>query len=264
MTVRRPIGDISFRGVLIGCAALYAIFLAAALALPHEALWQGAARHPVTGEPNWELGLAETSQNVFLAIALVMAALMFLRAKEAMLRVWLGVVFVGVLYLLGEEASWGQHYFGWGVGGWFAENNDQAETNLHNTSALFDQLPRNVLYLGMIVGGVIHPLLQRVRSGRGLIDRPWWWAPTLVSLPPVLFAFISGAPKALDKTATSLGIEAWTNGFRLEGYVGRASEMEECFMYLFFVIYLWSLGARLKARAAAPESQAMSASTQRG
>lgn len=251
MTTARPDGDISFRNVLLACAGLYILFMIAALALPHELLWQGPARHPVTGEPNWELGLAESSQSIFLALALVMAGVLFLRAKERLLKVWLGVVFLGVLYLLGEETSWGQHYFGWGVGGWFAENNDQAETNLHNTSALFDQLPRNVLYLGMIVGGVIHPLLQRVRNGRGLIDNPWWWAPTIVSLPPVLFAFLSGAPKAMDKLLTNAGVEAWVNGFRMEAYIGRASEMEECFMYFFFVIYLWSLGARLKARGAA-------------
>jgi hypothetical protein len=241
-------GDISVRVVLMWCVGLYALFMLAALALPHEALWQGGARHPVTGEPNWELGLAETSQNIFLAIALVMAGVMCARAPGLLLKLWLGLVFLGVLYLLGEETSWGQHYFRWGVGGWFAEHNDQAETNLHNTSALFDQLPRNLLYVGMVVGAIVHPLLKRVRHGRGLIDHPWWWAPTLASLPPVLFAFLSGAPKALDKALSGFGAGAWAEGFRLETFIGRASEMEECFMYLFFVIYLLSLRARLKFR----------------
>jgi len=243
-------GDISFRNVLLICIALYVLLMAAALALPHELLWQGGARHPVTGEPNWEFGLAETSQNIFLAIALIMAGIMCARAPGLLLKLWLGVVFLGVLYLLGEETSWGQHYFRWGVGGWFAENNDQAETNLHNTSALFDQLPRNLLYVGMVLGAIAHPLVKIVRKGRGILDNPWWWAPTIVSLPPAVFAFIAGAPKALDKTLTGLGVEAWTSGFRLETFVGRASEMEECFMYLFFIIYLLSLGARLRARAA--------------
>lgn len=243
--------DLSFRAVLLWCAALYALFMAAALALPHEALWQGGARHPVTGEANWELGLAETSQNVFLAIALIMAAILCARAKGLLLKLWLGLVFLGVLYLLGEETSWGQHYFRWGVEGWFAENNDQAETNLHNTSALFDQLPRNLLYVGMVVGAVVHPLLKLWRNGRGLIDKPWWWAPTLACLPPVLFAFLSGAPKAIDKLATAIGAEAWAEGFRLETYIGRASEMEECFMYFFFIVYLWSLARRLKVPVAA-------------
>ncbi len=243
-------GDISVRAVLLWCAGLYALFMLAALALPHEALWQGGARHPVTGEPNWELGLAETSQNIFLAIALVMAGVMCARAPGMLLKLWLGLVFLGVLYLLGEETSWGQHYFRWGVEGWFAENNDQAETNLHNTSALFDQLPRNLLYVGMVVGAIAHPLVKLARNGRGLIDNPWWWAPTLACLPAAAFAFLSGAPKSLDKLLSGIGVEAWANGFRLETFIGRASEMEECFMYLFFVIYLLSLGARLKFRSA--------------
>jgi hypothetical protein len=241
-------GDISARTVWMSCIALYAIYMIAALALPHEWLLQGPARHPVTGEPNWEFGLLETSQNIFLAVALVMAGVLCARSKGLLLRVWLGVVFLGVLFLLGEETSWGQHYLRWGVDGWFAANNDQSETNLHNTSALLDQAPRNLLYVGMVVGAIAHPLLKFWRNGRGLIDNPWWWAPTIVCLPTALFAFIAGAPKALDKFAAIVGLEAWANGFRLETYVGRASEMEECFMYLFFVVYLLSLGARLRFR----------------
>jgi hypothetical protein len=247
-TTHADAGDLSVRTVFVWCAGLYVLFMLAALALPHEMLWQGGARHPVTGEPNWELGLAETSQNIFLAIALVMAGIMCARAKGLLLKLWLGLVFLGVLYLLGEETSWGQHYFRWGVEGWFAENNDQAETNLHNTNALFDQLPRNLLYIGMIVGGIVHPVLKLFRKGRGLIDNPWWWAPTMACLPPVIFAFLSGAPKALDKLLTNAGVETWTSGFRLETFIGRASEMEECFMYFFFVIYLLSLARRLKVQ----------------
>ncbi len=243
-------GDISVRKIWIVCLTLYAIFMASALALPHEALWAGSARTPVTGEANWEHGLAETTQNIFLAIALVMSAIMFARANTLWLRIWLGVVFLGVLYLLGEETSWGQHYFRWGADGWFLENNDQQETNLHNTSALFDQLPRNLLYLGMVLGGIVHPLVKLWRKGRGIIDNPWWWAPTLACLPPVIFAFLSGAPKALDKLFQTIGVEAWAEGFRLETFIGRASEMEECFMYFFFVVYLLSLGRRLKFRSA--------------
>jgi len=245
-------GDISARTIWIGCIALYAIYMVVAV------FWidilRGPGLHPVTGEPNWELGLLETTQNIFLAIALVMAGVMCARAKTPLLRVWLAVVFIGVLYLLGEETSWGQHYFRWGTGGWFAEFNDQSETNLHNTSYWLDQAPRNLLYLGMVVGGLIHPLLKHVRKGRGLIDKPWWWAPTIACLPAVLFAFISGAPKGLDKIANDIAalpnhpafFNAWNEGFALQFY--RASEMEECFMYLFFVVYLWSLASRLKFR----------------
>ncbi len=241
-------GDISVRNVWLACLALYAIFMTAAIALPHEVLWMGSSQLPGREDTNWELGLAETSQNIFLAVALIMAGLLLARANTRWMRIWLGVVFLGVLYLLGEETSWGQHYFRWATDGWFAENNDQFETNIHNTSPLFDQLPRNLLYLGMVVGGIAHPLLKLVRKGRGLIDNPWWWAPTMACLPPVIFAFISGAPKGLDKMLTNAGVEAWTNGFRLEAFIGRASEMEECFMYFFFVVYLWSLGRRIKFR----------------
>jgi hypothetical protein len=229
-------GDISARAVWFWCLALYAVYMGAAWFLPE--VLQGPARHPVTGEPNWEFGLLETTQNIFLAVALVMSGVMCARARPLLLQVWLGLIFLGLLFLLGEETSWGQHYFRWQTGEWFAFN-DQNETNLHNSAdGWLDQKPRALLQVGMIVGAIIHPLLKLARKGRGLIDNPWWLAPTIVCLAPTLISLLAGAPKAIDK----LGLLA----IDLQFY--RASEMEECFMYLFFVVYLLSLGARLRFR----------------
>jgi hypothetical protein len=43
--------------------------------------------------------------------------------------------------------SWGQHFFKWDTPSLFSEINDQNETNIHNTSNLFNQLPRNLLLI---------------------------------------------------------------------------------------------------------------------
>lgn len=230
-------GDISAVTVWVVCALAYAILIIIAVVAPGVLVGNGL--QPGTNEPSYELGLIETSQNIILLASAILAGRLALSARETWLRVWLWLITLGSIVLLGEETSWGQHYFGWATEGWFAANNDQSETNLHNTEGgWFDQKPRNLLYLGMIVGAIVHPLVKLARKGRGLIDNPWWLAPTIVCMAPVVFAFIAGAPKAIDKLAIL--------PFQVQFY--RASEMEECFMYAFFVVYLLSLGARLKFR----------------
>src|SRR3546814_4343016 len=83
---------------------------------------------------------------------------------------WIVLALLGSVYMAGEEASWGQHYAGWLTPeGWQAIN-DQGETNLHNTSSWLDQKPRTLLEIGVIVGGIIVPLLAlrrpAIREGR--------------------------------------------------------------------------------------------------
>lgn len=235
-TPRANAGDISALAVWIACAALFAVLTAIGLTAPD--ILQGHALHPVTGEPNWEWGLLEQLQNITLAASLVLALFLLTRAEDNWMRIWLVLIALGSLFLLGEETSWGQHYFRWGTDGWFAEMNDQAETNLHNTSYWLDQAPRSLLQVGIVVGGLIHPLLKLVRKGKGLIDKPWWLAPTIVCVPVAIFMFLAGAPKAIDK----LEILPFSLQFT------RTSEMEENFIYGFFIVYLLSLGARLRFR----------------
>ena len=54
---------------------------------------------------------------------------------------------IGLIYFLGEEISWGQHIFKWESSNFFISYNNQEETNLHNISNLFDQLPRTIILL---------------------------------------------------------------------------------------------------------------------
>jgi len=52
-----------------------------------------------------------------------------------------------IIYFFLEEISWGQHYIKWETNDFFMKLNNQGETNIHNISNLFDQLPRGILTL---------------------------------------------------------------------------------------------------------------------
>jgi hypothetical protein len=237
--------DISAMSVWLICAALYVVLMAIVF------LYPAAIVGPMTAQGRaHELGALESVQNITLLIALILMLRLAIVAPERNLRLWAIFIALGTLFLLGEEISWGQHYFGWVTGGVFEQINDQGETNLHNTEGgWLDQKPRAILLLGMVIGTIVHPLVKHFRNGRGLFDKPWWLAPTLTSLAPVIFSQVGSLPERLDDINDSLHLwsfsaQDFTNNFR-------SSEMEEVFLYIFFITYTASILARLPKKAAA-------------
>lgn len=65
---------------------------------------------------------------------------------------------LALVYFAGEEASWGQWYFGWETPESFAEINDQNETNLHNISSWLDMKPRILVELFCFMTAFVLPL----------------------------------------------------------------------------------------------------------
>jgi hypothetical protein len=150
----------------------------------------------------------------------------------------LTVCVVGVsllcLTIAGEEASWGQHFFGWGTPeGWRALN-DQHETNLHNIGSWADQKPRAVVELTVMGLGIGWPLLG-------------WIVPTLgrsrlrVLLPPR-----TACPTAVLAAVVALPdrLPGWF-GPRLLELFPRPSELQEVYFYLFFAICMFAGRGRL-------------------
>jgi hypothetical protein len=185
-----------------------------------------------------EQGVIENAQVVFLLIFLGLAGTMLCASTplpHSRLRLWLILLMLGGLYILIEEISWGQHYFGWLTPTWLADLNAQNETNLHNLDRdiffgiprlLVLYLPYNLLLAAIYVGGLVYPIVSKGAR------QSWYW-PTPVCIPWAVLTACSSLP---------LSIGTWM-GHPLPV---RHGEMQEYFVYGFLVTYLASLNHRRK------------------
>jgi len=187
---------------------------------------------------NGELGLVE-NLTVLILLAATVGALYLIRNYRQVLhlvpRLFLFIFCLGCIYFAGEEASWGQHWFGWETGEYFAEINDQQETNLHNTSKYLDRVPKGIVSFAIFLGGVAIPLY--LRRKKKVIDcrKPMWWLfPTWIGLPTAVFTMIATWPSKIERLT---GLEFYFDG---------AQEMKELYIAYFFLLFIVSLGLRLQ------------------
>lgn len=182
-----------------------------------------------------ENGPHETLQAFVLLMALGVSVFTFFRMdrkKDPLMTALVALAGLCCFYVCGEEISWGQHIFDWQTPETWSEINDQNETNLHNTSAWLDQKPRLILEIGIIVGGILVPLLNRFRSGF-LPARFAAFYPSLVLLPTAFFAEGFKFTQTLCESFTDM--KPFT----------RVSEIQELFFFLFVLLYLLELKNRL-------------------
>jgi len=101
----------------------------------------------------YENGFVENLQILFLIISIYFLIISFKKLNlKKIIKIFLTIKILALIYYLGEEISWGQHFFKWVSPEFFLKNNNQGETNLHNISNLLDQLPRTlvILWCGLI------------------------------------------------------------------------------------------------------------------
>ena len=98
-----------------------------------------------------ENGIVEILQVIFLFIAIFNFSYIIKRTKRFQFSLFFKFVIffytIGLLYYFFEEISWGQHIFGWESITFFKLYNNQGETNIHNISNIFNELPRSILIL---------------------------------------------------------------------------------------------------------------------
>ncbi len=193
-------------------------------------------QEPLYTRMHTENGPIETLQWIVLLLALIagLRLLLTLRFKPPVwLSLWVLVAVVGCVYVTGEEVSWGQHFLNWNTPEYWANFNDQNETNFHNTSSWLDQKPRLLLELGVIIGGLLMPLCRRLRKK----DFPAW----LEMIAPSTHLIPVAAIVLFIKIADKLG------GATHIALFGRASEVVEFFIYYFVWLYLVFLAQKIAA-----------------
>ncbi|NIA70875.1 hypothetical protein HBA54_19940 [Pelagibius litoralis] len=186
-----------------------------------------------------EVGALEFA-HVLVPLISVIYCLRILMMPEAranrLIVIWIVLGMLGCIYIAGEEASWGQHYVGWLTPESWLAVNDQGETNLHNTSSWLDQKPRTLLEFGVIIGGIIIPLLAlrrpQIREGRFAV-----FLPPLVCLPVAAIAEFAKVWERLK------GHGLWDIAIFY-----RASEIQELYFAFFILFYLIVFRQRLLAR----------------
>ena len=181
-----------------------------------------------------EGGPQETLQSLFIGAAFLMALRALFKTdwktqKETGLV--LIIAALGSFYIFGEEISWGQHILNWDTPEYWAAVNDQNETNLHNTSSWLDQKPRLLLFIGIIVVGILVPVLRRYK-------------PKMLPLPFAPFY----PSDTLSVTALGVVIpytvQEIAEHFLQGGVFVRVSEVQEVYMYYFVALYVLDLYRR--------------------
>ncbi|MSR16164.1 MAG: hypothetical protein EXR86_16790 [Gammaproteobacteria bacterium] len=191
-----------------------------------------------------ERGLVELASPI-IAFWAFAVGLSILRNRQklpsTLLRGWLLAVTLACFYLGGEELSWGQQLFQWETPAEIATLNDQQETNLHNMSSWFDQKPRLLLELWVLIGGIIVPLWWRFSSAPRVTGDLWaWFWPAYECLPTAVLAIAIRLPQRYKSIA----------GLDVLPFEIRWSEPQEYYFALFLLIYLSAIRARMFERIA--------------
>lgn len=183
-----------------------------------------------------EFGIIENLTVVLLVVAIGFCVSAYRAAGRfsapKTLRPWTVILMLGAAYFALEEISYGQHMFGWGTADAWKELNNQHETNLHNVHPLFDQLPRALLTLGILVGGIIMPL-YRYFARSTLQESNWlyWQWPRIDCLTASLVViFLRPVLEPLDLDYINIG------------------ETKELFFAIFILLYCLSLESRIRAK----------------
>ncbi|MBI3320226.1 MAG: hypothetical protein HYZ89_06545 [Candidatus Omnitrophica bacterium] len=205
------------------------------------AFWY-AHRHPsafieLTKEDGW----VENTQVVFFASGAMLARLIGRELSRMRWRSWARVyrlAAIGLVWVIGEEISWGQRLFGWTTPAWIASHNLQGELNVHNLVGVGWGISH------FISAGVLGTLVLSWGARRRW--RAWYarhrselWVPHPILIPAAL-CYLTGQSNLVDHLARWYPAASWdrvSRGFQ---------EARE--LVLAFAVLLFSLVVHVRLR----------------
>ncbi len=211
---------------------------------------------PLLGCQWWQLlmtgehGFVENGTFVFLLPAIVLGAVLakrFLRfpllsSRSARIMAAAMLAFAAcAFYFAGEEIDWGQVWFHWKTPEQWAAVNYQQETSLHNIEGLsiLNNIPRFLLLIITIVGGIILPLLPTFRRRPGEEGKlRYYLIPSWRIIPAaVIAACISLPHKAFEKGYEKIHLPS-DYSFSYMAFAANSGEMKEYGFALVMLLYV--------------------------
>lgn len=154
-----------------------------------------------------------------------------------LLALWFFLGAMVCIAFAGEEASWGQHWIGWESPEYFAENNRQGETNVHNLNKQLGRVVKTVLTIAIIIGGLILPLSRGDRNLAGNATFMDFVQGSRVCIPVALFVFLV---RLIERCKTWFDLDWAILAVNLK-------ESQELYIAMFLFIYAWSIKRRTNA-----------------
>jgi hypothetical protein len=228
---RRPFRDpgLSEAWWWLGIPVVVAIFVVASYRMTPE--WH---RVWVVSEG---IGFLEMTQFIAMVIGFAIAVKLlldpFVRRRPLVLAVTV-VAALSCFYIAGEEMSWGQHIFLWETPELITEENKSGEFSIHNMYGVFDRIPRALLEIAVLIGGLIVPLWCAI-APRWRVSRLALFLPAAVLVPTALGAFLFKLADILGQLQAEAAVSA------------RTSEAVEFYLYFFILAYLIVFQRRINA-----------------
>ncbi len=195
-----------------------------------------------------EFGLVQNLTVIFLLPAIVAGVLIFLRRRELPRGVgWVMLlVALGALYFAGEEASWGQHWLGYKTPEAVKKINTQDEFNFHNTHNIFNNVPRQLMFAAIVVGGIILPLVlkRRLAAPEAPKSPRYWLIPNYRLVLISAMAILLRLPKRMEHI---LGAPSSGSYADLAFFKGSGEFKEYCYAMV-IMFYMLSVYLRMRSR----------------
>ena len=118
--------------------------------------------NPIIWNENRIIEILQTIFLLFTIIYLFKIIYLIKKIENYIFYYLLILYLLSIIYFFFEEISWGQHIFNWESNTFFKKYNNQGETNFHNISNLFDQVPRGLLSIWCGLSFLIFQFAKRL------------------------------------------------------------------------------------------------------
>ncbi|MDP8214026.1 MAG: hypothetical protein RAO92_03710 [Candidatus Euphemobacter frigidus] len=222
---------------------------------------------PLLGYPRWkglmtgEYGFVESATFVILLPVIVLAGVLsarFLRFPVLPRRPALIMAAVmlfsclAAFYFAGEEINWGQIWFGWKTPEEWAAINYQQETSLHNIEgmSILNNIPRLMMLIATIIGGIILPLLLLRWRRKPGVDRKIWYylIPSWRIIPASLIAACISIPAKFFGKGSDENLIPADYTYSYMAFVANGGEMKEYGFALVMLLYILGIYLLVKAQ----------------